>query len=375
MSDKKIKVAQIIGKAGNGGVEAYIFNYFKTIDKNKFGFDFFVCGDSKIIDRDFVEQNGCKIFDMPEITSIFSYLRFLRTHFKNDQYDIVQANLNTLSFIPLYAAKKEGVKIRIANSLSTSSKKDGLRNFIKKILKLFAKAFATNYFACSNFAGKWMFGNDIVGKNNYFLVRNAIPLNNYKFDNSKRNEIRKRLNLGDEFVVGTVGRLEKQKNQIFLINIFYELKQKHSNAKLIIIGEGSLKNELIKTIKTFNLEKDVLILDSSVTGVGKEMANFYNVFDVFVLPSLYEGLPTVGLEAQANGLPCFFSDNITKETTITDKVHFKSLTSGSLSWAEDMLEYLDFKNRNLIIKNSDFDITHASIVLENIYINLVEEIK
>ena len=372
---KKIKVAQIIGNAGNGGVETYIYNYFKTIDKNKFQFDFFVCGDSKIIDKDFIERNGCKIFDTPKITSIFSYLRFLRVHFKNNRYDIVQANLNTLSFVPLFAAKKEGIKIRIANSLSTSNKKEGLRNFIKKILKFFAKTFATNYFACSIFAGKRMFGDDIVDSKDFFLVRNAIPLNNYAFDNSKRNEIRKRLNLGDEFVIGTVGRLEKQKNQIFLIDIFYELKQKHSNAKLIIIGEGSLKDELLKKIAKFKLEKDVLILESSVTGVGKEMANFYNVFDVFVLPSLYEGLPTVGIEAQANGLPCFFSDNVTKETIIADNVHFKSLTCSPLSWADDILNCLDYKNRNSIIKNSDFNITNASIFLENIYVNLVEEAK
>lgn len=370
--DKKIKVAQIIGKAGNGGVEAYIFNYFKALDKDKFQFDFYVCGESKIIDKQYVETNCGKIYNSPNITNVFSYIKFLCYKFKENKYDIVQSNLNTLSFISLYAAKKAGIKIRIANSLSTSNKKEYLRNLIKIFLKLFSKTFATDYFACSILSAKWMFGTNIINSKNFYLVRNAIPFDDYTYNEKLRNEVRKKLNLNNKFVIGTVGRLEKQKNQIFLIDIFHKLKELDSNSKLVIIGEGKLKNELIRKISKFGLTNDVLILDSSATGVGKEMAKYYNSFDVFVLPSLYEGLPTVGIEAQINGLPCFFADNITRETQISNNAFFESLNDVPSLRAYHILNEKVFSRESLIMNKSDFDISNAVKMLEQIYKNLKE---
>ena len=186
-----ILVAQIIGKALNGGVEACIWNYYKAIDKEKVQFHFFVENTSAIIDKEKIEKLGGKIIVTPKYTHIFKYIKFLIKTFKNNKYDIVHSNLNALSVFPLFAAKLAGIKVRIAHSHSTTNKKEFLRNLIKNFLKLFSKTFATDYFACSELAGRWLFGKKAFNSGKVFIVNNAIDLDKFKFDCEKRAEIRK----------------------------------------------------------------------------------------------------------------------------------------------------------------------------------------
>ena len=181
VENKKIRVAQIIGKACNGGVEACIFNYFKAIDKSKVTFDFFVENTSDIINKDVIESMGGRVIITPKYTNLFKYLSFLRKKFKQEKYDIVHSNINTLSVFPLFTAWLAGIKVRIAHSHSTSNKKEHLRNLIKGILRPFSKVFATHYFACSELAGRWLFGNRTFNKGKVFVLNNAIDIDRFKF--------------------------------------------------------------------------------------------------------------------------------------------------------------------------------------------------
>ena len=370
--NKPIRVAQVIGMAVNGGVESFVMNYYRNIDRNKVQFDFLVESTSRIINKDKIEEMGGKVIFIPSYKNIIKYVSTLIKVFKENKYDIVHSNMNALSVFSLYAAKKAGVKVRIANSLSMSNKKEKLRNFIKNILKIFSKKYATHYFACSNLCGKWLYGKNIILSNKYYKINNAVEIKKYQYNADARKSMQNIYNLHDRFVVGTIGRLESQKNQFFLLNIFYELKKKKANAYLIIIGDGSLYERLNKKINMLKIRDSAMILTSEDVSFMKSVCVYYNLFDVFLLPSLYEGLPTVGIEAQLNNLHCFFSSNITRETAISNNAHFISLSEKPETWANEILKNIN-TNRNQLKYCKEYDISIQSKYLVSIYEKILRE--
>ena len=167
MENNRIKIAQVIGRTNNGGVENYIINYVSNMDLSKYRFDFFVENECEMINKEVVESFGGKLFIISKYKKIFKYQKQLVSIFKREAYDIVQANNNALSVFTLKAAKKAGIKIRISNSLSMSSKKEKVRYIIKSFLKMFSKKYATHFFACSNLCGQWLYGRRITENKNY----------------------------------------------------------------------------------------------------------------------------------------------------------------------------------------------------------------
>lgn len=361
-----IRIAQIIGRTLNGGVENYVLNYYLAINRNKYQFDFYIEKESLIINKANIEKYGGRVFIVPSIKKYFSYKKTLRQLFDANKYKIVQANNNSLSAITLRIAEKCGVPIRIANSLSTSNKNEFVRNTVKNILRKKSKKYATHFFACSNLAGEWLFGSNILTNKNYYLVHNAVSTERFIFSNSIRNELRKKYSLENRIIVGTIGRLEKQKNQLYLVDIFNNLLKKDTRYFLIIIGDGNLYNEIIQKTKKYGIEKSVLVLTSNEVGVRGTAANYYNLFDVFILPSLYEGLPTVGIEAQINGLPCLFSSTITREVQINSNVKFIDLNEFTDEWVNNIIEFSKSRifNNNILF---DFDINRQAENLEKLY--------
>lgn len=374
MDNKPIRVAQIIGRTINGGVENLIMNYYFNIDKNKVQFDFFVESTSRIIDEKVINSLGGKVFIIPKCSKVIKYQKKLVSIFKHEKYDIVQANINSLSVFPLRAAKKANIKIRICNSLSMSNKNEKIRDFLKNILRKKSTKYATHLFACSDLCGSWLYGKETLKQQNYFKINNAIETDNYQFNELYRKDLIDKFNLQDKFIIGTIGRLEKQKNQLFLIDIFNEIQKKVNNAFLIIIGDGDLKPDLETRLKLLGIDKKAMILTSKEVGVRGSALKFYSLFDVFVLPSLYEGLPTVGIEAQICSLPCFFSNNITEETAITDNAIFISLDNSPIEWADQIIE-----RKNLIIRKkvfcNEYDVKFQAKHLENLYKRFMEDIK
>ena len=186
METKPIRVAQIIGKWLGGGVEAVVMNYYRHIDRNKIQFDFICDEDSTNIPYEEIESLGGKVIIIPPYQKLFKYIKELTKVLKEGKYKIVHSHINTLSVFPLYCAKKAKVPVRIAHSHSTTHKKEWKKNLMKQILKPFSKLFATNYFACSEYAGRWLFGDKEFDKGNVYVLNNAIDVDKFKYDEKIR---------------------------------------------------------------------------------------------------------------------------------------------------------------------------------------------
>lgn len=301
-----IVVAQIMGKWVGGGVEAVIMNYYRHIDRTKVQLDFICDEDSTNIPYEEIEKLGGHVILCPPYQKLFKYMKFLENLFREKKYRIVHSNINTLSVFPLRAAKKAGVPVRIAHSHSASNKKEILRNIIKHILRTFSRRYATDYYACSIVAGKFQFGKKATNRGEVVLITNAIDLERYSFDGKARREIRKELGYSEnDYVIGAVGRLETTKNYEFLIKTFADYRGGNKQIKLLIIGEGKLRKKL-ETIILRRKLKDAVRIENYRVDINK----CYSAMDLFVLPSLYEGLGLVAIEAQASGLHVIASDKV-----------------------------------------------------------------
>lgn len=334
LKTEPVHIAQIMGKWIGGGVESVIMNYYENIDRTKFQFDFICDDDSTNIPYEKIEKLGGKVILVPPYQKVFKYIKTLKKIFKENNYKIVHSNINTLSVFPLYAAKKAGVPVRIAHSHSTSNKKEWKKNAVKNVLRPFSKKNANVYFACSELAARYLFGNK---KGKVTIINNAINLEKFKFNQEKRDKLRKGLKIEDnEFVVGHIGRFVAQKNHTFLIDIFNELHKENKDTVLLLIGQGPLQDQIKEKVRELGLEDSVRF-----AGQVDNASDYYNAMDVFVLPSLYEGLGMVLIEAQANELPCIASTEVPKKASVSNQVEFISLKEENKKWADNILR----KNR------------------------------
>ena len=366
--DKVIRVAQIIGIAGAGGVESVVMNYYKNIDKTKVQFDFFVESPSIIIDKELIESMGGNIVIIPPYKRIFSFLLKLTKLLKEKDYDIIHSNMNALSVFSLFAAFLAGKKIRIAHSHTTTNKKEWKKNILKSILQPFSKVFATHYFACSEKAGRWLFGNKTFEQGKVEIINNAVNLNRFKYDTDLRNKVRKELKINDEFVVGHIGRFVTVKNHEFIIEMFNEFQKNRPASKLLLIGDGEGMEKIKQLLSFYKLEDKVLFI-----GAVSNPQDYYQAMDVFILPSLYEGLPVVGVEAQTSLLPSLFSNNVTKEVLINNNA--KQIPLELNEWIKE-LENIDVNNRVNVenkVLNSRFNISNEAKKLEEKYLNILSK--
>ena len=326
-----IRIAHIIGKMRNGGVESVVMNYYRNIDRTKIQYDFIIDGDSENPNLEQEIKNlGGKIIIVPPYQKQFSYQRALRKIFRENRYPLVYSHINTLSVFPLMAAKAAGVNIRVAHNHSTAGRGKGefLRSLMKYSLRPFSKVYPTHLCACSKFAGEWIFGK----KANFTVWPNAIETSRFAYDSVKRESVRKDLNIYNKFVVGHSGRFMTQKNHSFLIDIFNELHKIKPDSVLMLAGDGPLMNNIRGKVNSLGLNECVIFL-----GSVHNMQDYYQAMDVFILPSLYEGLPVVGSETQVAGLPVLCADTVTSETKFCDSFRFFSLKESPREWAREAL--------------------------------------
>lgn len=368
---KPERVAHIIGKWVGGGVEAVVMNYYRHIDKTKIQFDFICDEDSTNIPYEEIECLGGRVILVPPYQKILDYQKKLIKIFKVNKYTIVHSHINTLSVFPLRAAKKAGVKVRIAHSHSTSNKKEWKKNLVKNILKPFAKVYATDYMCCSELAGRYLFGNKTYDEGKVYLLNNAIDLEKFAYNEEIRKRKRKELNIDDDtLVIGHIGRFVEQKNHTFLIDIFNEVHKENKNSLLLLVGQGPLQNEIKQKVQKLGLTNSVKFLNQR-----DDVNELYQTFDAFILSSLYEGLPVVGVEAQAAGLLCIFSDDMTKETKILKSTIFMSLSDNAKQWAYTVFESLKTHNREKNSKEiflSNYNIKELVKKLSDKYICLLK---
>lgn len=338
---KPIRVLQIIGIVCGGGVEAVIMNYYRNIDRNQVQFDFVIDGYDKTYLDDEIKAMGGKVYHVePYRKNIFRYMVQIYKIVRNGHYDIVHSNMNTLSVFSLFPAWLAGAKQRILHNHSTAVRQEGKRSLMKHILRPIAPLFANRYAACSILAGDWMYGKEWMAKGEVKIIRNAIDLKKYAFSQELRKRYRQELGIADDdFVIGHVGRFMFQKNHRFLLQIFYEISKCKENAKLLLVGDGELRSEIEKKVYDIGIDKKVLFL-----GLREDVQAIYNAMDMFVLPSWYEGLPVVSVEAQANGLRCVFSTNVTSESKLTGSVEFMDLAAGASNWAMHILQGNNSRN-------------------------------
>lgn len=362
---KKIKILTITpGLNVCGGIESYVMNYYSRIH-NEVEMDFITHDLAGENYKDVIEKNGDHVYLFPKIgLNVFKIQKMVDEFFKeHHDYGIVHCHMANGAFIYLKAAKKYGIKVRIIHSHQNKAA-DKLTHAIRNIplIKMGVKH-ANTYFACSKLAGDYLFK-----KKKYYLVNNAIDGNRFKYDPVKRKQMREELGISDDtFVIGNIGRLCPQKNQKFLVDVFYEVNEK-VNSKLIIIGEGELYNDLVIHIRDLKIEDKVLLLPAT-----NKVEDYYQAMDMFVLPSLYEGLGIVNIEAQACGLKTVVSDKVPEIAKISDLLSFVKLNAGERAWADEIIKNKDYerKEQKEILANSGYDIDKESEKLVELYRSLL----
>lgn len=304
-----MRVAQVVGRMESGGVEAVVMNYYRAMEKEKVQFDFFVDETSSFPQRKELEQLGAGIYLVPPYTKPVQFHKALYKQFKASGYKIVHAHINTMNVFPLFAAWRAKVPVRICHNHSTAHWGEGKKTLLKYLLRPFNKIFATDYFACGEQAGRWMYGNQCFDAGKVRIMPNAIDTQKFAYDPEARACLREELGIPqDAFVVGHVGRFMYQKNHAFLVSVFAELLKQKPDAYLLLVGEGELEETIRQKVQILGIKEQVIF-----TGTRPDVNKLYSAMDVFCLPSFYEGLPVVLVEAQANGLPCVVSDRVTSE--------------------------------------------------------------
>lgn len=369
---KKIKILVIVDNLNKcDGIASYVMNYYKNIDNTNFQFDFLVSKYTKnnvhseylklIQQRNdrIIYRNNLKTNQMlKEIISIKDF-------FSKNRYDIIHCHILNMGFFYLWCAKKAGVKIRILHSHTTYLwSKNIVTKIRNSLFKYLTIRVANVYFACSKMAGKYMFKNK-----KYELVKNAINIKDYTFNKEIRNSYRQKLNINNELVIGHIGRFNIQKNHKFLLEIIGNLSKEKNDVILILVGKGELEEEIKKDVLERKLVKRVLFL-----GERDDVNCLLQAIDIFVLPSLFEGLPVVGVEAQAADLPCIFSSEITKEIKLIGSSVFLPITDCNL-WTDKIKEFEKnkFQRTNVIdiMKLEGYEIETATKKLERLYIQLI----
>lgn len=367
--NQPIRVAQIVGKVVLAGVDTMVMNYYRHIDRSKVQFDFFMDGLEKTPIDDEILDLGGKIFKLPPYEeSMSANIGEFRKILRQTDYKIIHCHMNTLSVFWLREAKRAGVPIRIAHSHSTAGKGETARNILKCTLRPFSKVFPTHFCACSEYAGRWLFGDRLYDSGKVKLIKNAIDISTFTFDPQVREIIRKELGIENKLVIGHVGRFMKQKNHSFLIDIFNQVQKREPDSVLLLVGGGELEQEIQDKVSSLGLKDSVWFL-----GVRNDVHRLLQGMDVFLLPSLYEGLPVVGIEAQASGLKMVASDAVTKEAKIIESFAFMSLSQSAKEWAERAME-LSSDDRGAAVEQvvgAGYEIGLATGELARVYVSYV----
>ena len=358
-----IRVLHVLQRMEAGGTQALLMNIYRNIDRTKVQFDFLVEYPDKQFYDDEIIKLGGKIYytNVRKDYNIIKFKNQLKKILKSDiNYKIIHVHAYTIGYFVLKTAKKCGVPIRIAHSHSNSMTKN-LKTPIKKILRKLYTKYATDLFACSNEAGKFLYGDK-----EFKVLKNAIDSQKFIFSQDTREKVRKKFGLSDSFVVGHVGRFKPEKNQSFLIDVFNEIKMKKKNAKLILVGDGPQENNIRQKVLEHKLENDVIFLKNR-----NDVNEIYMGMDVFVFPSLYEGLGIVAIEAQATGLPVLASNRIPAETFISPIIKKLDINDNPIKWADLAISIKPNKRENMrkFIIEYKYDIIDCCKNIQEYYIN------
>ena len=356
-----VRILQVISGLGSGGAEVFIMNMLRNIDRKKVIFDFLLQSDENIY-KDELEAYGCRIYKIPPY---YKHPLKNRNHlreflFAHPEYRTIHVHSNALIYTaPLFLAKKVGIPKRIMHSHSTFTYRKIMLP-VHYINRFRINNVVTTCLACSAAAGTWMFRRD------YRIVKNAIDLEKFRFQKNERNKVRQELRISEsQIVIGQVGRLESAKNALFSVKILKELLQYGKNMLLLFVGTGSRKTEILHLAHELGVEKQIRFL-----GVRQDVNLLLNSFDLFLLPSFFEGLSISLIEAQANGLPSFCSTGIPREAIVAENVRQLSLKTGPKEWARQILHEPLVRSDSIeTLRSAGYDIQNEAMNLQRLYLS------
>lgn len=370
-----VRVLHVVGSMDRGGAETLIMNLYRKMDREKIQFDFAVHSPKAGDYDDEIKGLGGKIYAMPHYGGVnhFPYRKAWERFFQgHPEYSIIHGHIRSTAAIYLRIARKYGF-MTIAHSHGTSSRGSLPERIAKSILQYPIRHTADYFFACSEKAGRWLFGKKACQSRRFFVLNNAIDSSKFVFSEETRRRKREELGVGQQFVVGHVGNFDPVKNHAFLIDVLECACRKERSCTLLLAGSGNnaLQHDMEEKVRRMGLEGNVRFL-----GKRTDIDELLNAFDVFVFPSLHEGLGIVALEAQANGLQCVLSDTLPPEVAVTDNIAFVSLKKPAGYWADLILSYKNNyirTNMQECIANAGYDINNVAEWLSAFYLDLQDK--
>ena len=367
-----IRILHVVSNMDRAGIESMLMNYYRHIDRNQVQFDF-LCNKTKPGEYDDeIKSLGGKIYHTPGLNPFKygQYLKFFKEFTtEHPEYKIIHAHNDAFVFYSLCAAKLCNIPVRISHvhcALFPFDYKWPLKIFCRPLIKYVC----TDKWACGEKAGKFFYSQNAK----FHVHNNAINIEKFKFNNEIRQRLRKQFHLEDNIVIGHVGRFTKVKNHSFLINVFHEVCKQNNKAKLVLLGEGPEMETIRAKVNSYKLTDKVIFM-----GLVENTYEWYQAFDLFILPSISEGLPVVGIEAQAADLPCVYSNNVTREIEILPSCAFLDRSESPKKWADTCLDLI-YNHANRIcrykeIKEAGYDIKEEAIKLMNFYKQKIKEVE
>lgn len=366
----KVRVLHIHASLRSGGVAILLQNYYQEMEHDRIAFDHIIHVPDVGMAGIAFQEWGSRIYHLPRFNQLWHTFWQTRRIIKKEKYQIVHVHHTQKSFVQLFAAWTCGVPVRIAHSHNYYTGERGLKYIVNRLYSLLTRVFATDYFACSEPAGKYVYGSK-VSSPKYKKITNAIDVDKYILDSNVRENIRTKWGMTDGFVICHIGRITHQKNPYRLLQIFGEVLKQKKNALLLWVGTGEMEQDVKKYAEELGVSESVRFI-----GESKKVNELLMGADCFLLPSLYEGLGIVLVEAQVSGLPCTASDVIPSEVKLTEGVEFIPLSAPDSVWAERIIEKAN-KNRedqSQQIKNAGYDIKQNALALQQWYLKKASNI-
>ena len=367
-----IRILQVVTQMNRAGLENRLMDIYRNIDKSKIQFDFYTCRNEKGYYDDEIKSLGGEVYyNVPiSLKSYFSTKRTMNAFLKSHDYNIIHCHLNQWCGMILKEAYMTNIPIRIAHS-RTSLKNIGLINLVKNIIKLSVRKHATHYLAVSKEAGIWLYGEKNMQSGVVTVFPNAIDCNKFQFNENVRKTMREKLNLNSSLAIIHVGNIRYEKNHKYLLDVFYNIKNRCSDSVLILVGADCMNGKIHKYAEKLSINESVLFL-----GARSDVADLLQAADVFVFPSLYEGFPGAVLEAQAAGLPCIISNTITDEVCLLETTRQLALSLPIEKWVDEIINFKDVERMNTFdnLKNKGYDIAILTSIMIHYYNDLLNGI-
>ena len=369
-----VRVLHYVGIMNRGGMETFIMNLYRNIDRNKIQFDFAVHGDRAGDFEKEISALGGKFYYFPHMRKDpLKYRKAWKAFWKNNKERYVAFHMHTNSLaniIALEEAAKAGIPIRIVHSHSSMANKGRLQ-WLNDILHKWHQnrlpKLATHLFACSDRAAEWLFGRTEIKGLNVTKINNGVQISDFRYDPEIGKKLRTELNISDKKVIGHIGTFLPVKNHTFLIETIEKCYFSDPSVRCLLVGNGSRFNEIKDIVKQKHLQDVILFL-----GVRDDVNKLLSAMDLFIMPSLYEGLPVSLVEVQANGLPALVSDTITKDVAMQNNLHYMSLEASADEWARAALSIIENNERSFdtsCISENGFDIKKTVDLYESIILS------